>query len=139
MLRHSTFAIALVLIGSLTWASSAQAHCHGNGAGGSASQGQPIYVQNNARVAIWVAASYIPPGSNRRVQDGYWRIAPGQRLLILYNNGVWLYLGARLEDGTIAHMNGNPIRATIRGLPVDLYPFDTGEDFDPRVITLYNR
>jgi uncharacterized membrane protein len=102
-------------------------------------QGQPIYVQNNTDRTLWVAARYIPPGSRSYVSDGFWKIAPGQRMLILYNNGVWMYLHAQDAQGRGLRFQGTPVQATVRGQTVDLYPYDTGTDYDPRVIGISMR
>jgi hypothetical protein len=121
-------ALALVLVGLAAPASRAGGH-----------QGQPIYAQNNTDRPIWVAARYIPAGCRRYVTDGYWRIEPGQRVLILYNNGVWAYFHARDAQGRVSRGRGAPIRATVRGDTVDMYPEDTGTDYNPRVITFFFR
>jgi hypothetical protein len=101
--------------------------------------GQPIYAQNNSNRTIWVAAMYVPKGGRNYVTDGFWKIEPGQRVLILYNDAVWAYFHARDAQGRVSRGTGNPVRGTVRGETVDLYPEDTGTDYDPRVITFFDR
>jgi len=127
MLRYRSLFLAMVL-GIVLPANAVQAQRF---------SGQPIYVQNNTDVTIWVAASYIPPGSSSYVNDGYWQVDPGQRVLIVNNNGVWIYLHAHTADGREYTGPGSPIRRTIRSKTVNLFPVDTGTDYDPRVWTVY--
>ena len=79
-LRNQALALALVLVGMLP-----------NVAKADNLQGQPIYAQNNTNRTIWVAARYMPPGSTSFVADGFWKVNPNERVLILYNNGVNIY------------------------------------------------
>jgi hypothetical protein len=126
MLRHSGLVLAVVLVGLLP-----------SGSRADPLEGQPIYAQNNSNRTIWVAARFIPPGSTSYVNDGYWKVEPGERVLILYNNGVILYLHAHHADGTVSRGNGNATTQTIRGKTVDLYPHDTGTDYNPRTISFF--
>jgi hypothetical protein len=100
--------------------------------------GQPIYAQNNGTRPIWVAARYMPAGRAGYVTDGYWRLDPGQRTLICYNNAVYVYFFARDDLGRVNRGSGAPIQATVRGEVVNMYGENTGNDFNPRVITFFD-
>ena len=100
--------------------------------------GQPIYVHNHTNRPIWVAANFMPAGSKSRVTDGYWKVEPGQKMLIIYNNAVWIYVHAHDANGAVYRGQGNPIRETLKGKTIDLYPMNTGEDYNPRVIDFFD-
>jgi uncharacterized membrane protein len=92
-------------------------------------QGQPIYAQNNTNRTIWVAAQYVPAGSSSFVSDGFWKINPGERVLILYNNNRYIYFYARDGQGMV--WNGNATTAMVRGERLTMSRQDTGTTFDP--------
>jgi uncharacterized membrane protein len=130
-----TAAVALALVGLLT--NAAGADCRRSSSPNL--RAQPIYVQNNSNTTIWVAAKYMPAGSRSYVTDGFWRVDPGQKKLIVYNNAVYVYFHARDDQGRVWRGGGNHDRQTIRGESVDMYAIDTGHDFDPRVMTFFDR
>lgn len=111
-------AAALVLVGLLASVSKADNL-----------QGQPIYAQNNTSRTIWVAARYIPPGGANYVSDGFWKVNPGERVLILYNNARYMHFYAR--DGQGGVWSGNAARVTIRGQTVNMFRADTTDRYDP--------
>jgi uncharacterized membrane protein len=127
-LRDKAAVLALVLVGLVPGAAKADNL-----------QGQPIYVQNNANSTIWVAARYIPPGHSSYVTDGFWKVEPGQRILMLYNNGVYMYIHARDAQGRVWRGNGNLIRAMVREETVNMYAENTSRGYDPWTITFFNR
>ena|ERR1700677_3910743 len=92
-------------------------------------QGQPIYAQNNTNRTIWVAAKYVPPGSSSFVSDGFWKINPGERVLICYNNNRYIYFYGR--DGRGLVWSGGATSATVRGETLNMLRQDTGTSFDP--------
>jgi len=92
-------------------------------------QAQPIYAQNNTSHTIWVAARYIPPGSTSYVSDGWWEVGPGQRVLILYNNGVNIYFNAHDDADTV--WDGNDATAVVRGETLNMFQQDTGTGYQP--------
>jgi uncharacterized membrane protein len=118
-LGYQTAGLVLILVGLLPKVSQADTL-----------QGQPIYAQNNTNRTIWVAARYMPPGGGSYVSDGFWRVEPGQRLLILYNgNRRFMYLYAR--DGQGAVWSGNAVRTTVRGETLNMFAGDTGLGYEP--------
>ncbi len=128
VLRNTAAAMALILVGLLPGVSRSDNL-----------QGQQIWILNKSQRTIWVAVRYIPPGSTSYVNDGYWKVEPGQRRLIVYNNGVILYAHAHDADGREHRGNGNPVTETIRGRTVDLYPVDTTDSFRPWLITYFDQ
>jgi uncharacterized membrane protein len=92
-------------------------------------QAQPIYAHNNTGRPIWVAAHYVPAGSQSFVSDGWWEVAPGQCQLLLYNNGRWIYFNARDDQGHT--WDGSAITTTVRGQNVGMFQRDTGMCYDP--------
>jgi uncharacterized membrane protein len=92
-------------------------------------QGQPIYAQNNTNYSIWVAARYIPAGSNSYVADGFWQVDPGQKMLILYNNGRYIDFYARDDHGGV--WTGNDATANVRGETLNMIQEDTGTGYNP--------
>jgi len=87
-------------------------------------KGQPIFAQNNTDNPIWVAARYVPPGSTSYVNAGWWRVEPGERVLILYNNGRYIYFNAHDNQG--ADWSGNEACGVVRGERVNMFREDTG-------------
>lgn len=128
VLRNTAAALALVLVGLSPGLSRADNL-----------QGQQIWVLNKSQRTIWVAARYMPAGSNSYVNDGYWKVEPGQRLLVFYNNAVYVYVHAHDADGRVHRGAGNPVTETIRGRTVDLYPVDTTHSFRPWLITFFDQ
>jgi len=90
---------------------------------------QPIYAHNNTSQPIWVAAKYIPAGSNCFVDAGWWRVEPGQCLLIAYNGGRWIYFNAYDNQGH--KWEGNDTTGVVRGQTLNMFRMDTGMCFDP--------
>jgi uncharacterized membrane protein len=118
-LRHKAAALALVLAGLLPNVSKADNLL-----------GQPIYAQNNTSRTIWVAARYMPPGGGGYISDGFWRVDPGEKVLILYNgNRRFMYFYARNGQGTV--WTGNAARTTIRGETLNMFRADTSDTYDP--------
>lgn len=101
-------------------------------------QGQPIYARNNTSEPIWVAACYVPPGSNEYFANGFWRVEPGERKLLLYNgNRVYMYFYAR-NDSRSRVWSGEDRVVTVRGETLNMFRADTGtgygawtQSFDP--------
>jgi len=120
-LRQKTAILALVLVAALPSVSRADTIC-----------AQPIYAQNNTGRAIWVAAEYVPAGSNSFVTDGWWEVGPGRCLRILYNNGRNIYFSARDDQGDT--WEGDDTVAQVRGEAVKMFHADTGPCYDPWTI-----
>ena len=118
LLRSQAAVLALVLVGLAPSVSRADTL-----------QGQPIYAQNNTSRTIWVAAQYVPPGSSSFVADGFWRVDPGQRVLILYNNARYIYFYARDGQGTV--WTGSDAGGTVRGERLNMMRMDTGTGYEP--------
>jgi uncharacterized membrane protein len=91
--------------------------------------GQPIYARNNTSRPIWVAAKYMSPGSNSFVTDGFWQIAPGQCVRILYNSNRYIYFYARDDNGTV--WTGSDTSGFVHGERVNMAQQDTGLCFEP--------
>src|SRR5579864_9546693 len=118
-LRYQTSGLVLILAGLLPNVSQADTL-----------QGQPIYAQNNTNRTIWVAARYMPPGGGSYISDGFWRVDPGERVLILYNgNRRNMYFYARNSQGTV--WSGNAIRTRVRGEILNMFVGDTGPGYEP--------
>ena len=96
-------------------------------------QGQPIYARNNTGRPIWVAAKYMAPGSHSFVTDGFWKIDPGQCVLLVYNTNRWIYFYARNDAGQI--WQGNDTGGVVQGEMVGMTQQDTGLCFDPWMMT----
>jgi uncharacterized membrane protein len=91
--------------------------------------GQPIYAQNNTGRTIYVAATYVPAGSSSYVSDGFWRVDPEQRQLILYNNARYIYFYARDAQGLV--WSGSDTTSTVRGEYLNMFRSDTGTGYQP--------
>lgn len=93
--------------------------------------GQPIYAQNNTNEPIWVAACYVPPGSSDFFTNGFWRVNPGERIMLLYNgNRVYMYFYA--NNATRSRVwSGNDRVTTLRGETLNMFRADTGTDYNP--------
>jgi uncharacterized membrane protein len=96
-------------------------------------RGQPIYVRNTTSRPISVAAMYQPPGTNGFVTNGFWQVAPGQSMRILYNTNRWIYFYARDDNGNV--WAGNATTAVVNGETLKMGQYDTGMCFDPWTIT----
>jgi Protein of unknown function (DUF1036) len=96
-------------------------------------RGQPIYVQNNTARTLSVAAMYQPPGSNGFVSNGFWQVAPGQKLLVATNGNRWIYFYARDNNGQV--WAGNDSTTTVNGETLHMAQYDTTMCFDPWTIT----
>jgi len=118
MLRHSVLVLALVCGVGLP----------ANLARADDLKGQPIYAKNNTNRTIYVAAHYVPPGGSSYVTNGFWTVNPGEKVLMLYNDGVYIYLHAHRADG--AAWTGNT-RVTIHGQTVNMFREDTGHGYEP--------
>jgi len=93
--------------------------------------GQPIYAQNNTNEPIWVAACYVPPGSSDYFTNGFWRVEPGQRVLILHNgNRRFMYFYANNETRSKV-WSGNDRIVVLRGETLRMFRADTGDDYNP--------
>lgn len=93
--------------------------------------GQPIYAHNNTNEPIWVAACYVPPGSSDYLTNGFWRVNPGERTLILYNgNHVYMYFYARNESRSKV-WSGTARTVTLRGETLNMFAADTGTGYEP--------
>ncbi len=92
-------------------------------------QAQPIYAHNNTGRPIWLAAYYVPAGSQGFVSDGWWEVAPGQCQLLLYNNGRYIYFNARDDQGHV--WDGSDTTTTVRNQSVKMFQADTGLCYDP--------
>ena len=57
------------------------------------------------------------------------QVNPGERMLILYNNGVNIYFYAR--DGQGGTWSGNAASGTVRGETVNMLRRDTGNGYQP--------
>lgn len=118
LLGFSAVVAAILLVASLPGVAAADNHT-----------GQPVYAQNNTSRPIWVAAKYIPPGGGRSfVTGGFWRVNPGEKVLIFYNNGVFAYFYARDTSGGV--WRGN-FPATVRGETVNMLEQNTTDRYDP--------
>jgi hypothetical protein len=96
-------------------------------------RGQPIYAQNNTARSIWIAAYYVPAGSRNYVSAGWWEICPGQRVLLLYNNGRFIYFNAHDDQGHV--WDGSDTSAMLRGETLKMFQSDTGPCYDPWTIS----
>ena len=96
-------------------------------------RGQPIYVQNTSPRPIWVAAKYMTPGSNCFVTNGFWQVAPGQSVRVLYNSNRWIYFYARDDNGNV--WAGDATTGVVNGEMLNMGQYDTGLCFDPWTIT----
>ena len=96
-------------------------------------QGQPIYARNNTSRPLWVAAKYMAPGAHSFVTDGFWKIDPGQCVLLVYNSNRWIYFYARNDAGQT--WQGNDTSGVIQGEMVGMTQQDTGLCFDPWMMT----
>ena len=122
MLRHSVLVLAMVCGVGLP----------ANLARADDLKGQPIYANNNTNRTIYVAAHYIPPGGANYVTNGFWAVNPGEKLLILYNDGRYIYLYARDANGNAWTGNGRPVtRVTVRGETVTMFREDTTDGYQP--------
>lgn len=92
-------------------------------------QGQAIYARNNTSRPIWVAAKYMSPGSQNFVTDGFWKIDPGQCVLLVYNSNRWIYFYARNDAGET--WQGNDTSGVVQCEVVSMSQQDTGLCFDP--------
>jgi hypothetical protein len=91
-------------------------------------RGQPIYAKNNTDRPIWVAAKYFPAGERNYVVNGFWRVNPGERVLIYYNNAVFNYMYARDDRGR--NWTGS-VSVSFRGENLLMFSVDTGEGYEP--------
>jgi hypothetical protein len=96
-------------------------------------RGQPIYAFNNTSHPLWVAAKYIPPGSDCFVTSGFWYLPPGQSQLLLYNSNRWIYFYARNDQGETTLRNVTTAVLGNETLPMEVY--DTGMCFNPWTLT----
>jgi hypothetical protein len=94
---------------------------------------QPILAHNNSDRPIWVAAHYVPAGSNHFISDGWFRVGPGECRLLFYNNGVNIYFYARDDKGNA--WQGNDYTTTFGGQSLNMFHRDTGLCYDPWTIT----
>jgi hypothetical protein len=117
-LRNMAIALGVILAGMLP-----------NVAKADTLQGQPIYAQNNTNRTIWVAARFIPPGSTSYVTNGFWQVGPGERVLLLYNNGVNIYFFAR--DGAGRLWTAGDALGSVRGELLNMVRMNTGNGFEP--------
>jgi uncharacterized membrane protein len=90
---------------------------------------QPIYAQNNTCHPIWVAARYAPPGSTTYINQGWWRVNPGQKVLIFYNNVQYIYFYAHDDHGLV--WSGNDACGKVGGEELHMFQMDTGTDYCP--------
>lgn len=91
-------------------------------------QGQPIYARNNTDRPIWVAAKYMPAGERNYIANGFWKVNPGERVLIYYNNAIFNYMYARDDLGR-TWRGDHSVR--VRGETLPMFSVDTGEGFEP--------
>jgi uncharacterized membrane protein len=96
-------------------------------------QAQPIYARNNTSRTIWVASHYVPAGSQSFVTDGWWQVGPGQCVLLLYNNGRYIYFNAKDDQGHV--WNGTDTKAVVQGESVQMFQSDTGLCYDPWTVS----
>jgi hypothetical protein len=91
-------------------------------------EAQPIYAHNNTSRPIWVAAHYVPGGSHSFVTGGWWKVDPGCRRLLLYNNGRNIYFNAHDDQSTV--WGGTATSVAVQGQTVNMFHRDTGPCYD---------
>ncbi len=92
-------------------------------------RGQSIYAHNNTSRPLWIAAMYIPPGSDCFVTSGYWQLAPGQCHLLVYNTNRWIYFYARNDLGQTT--SGSGWMTVLGSETLNMEQHDTGMCFNP--------
>lgn len=104
-------------------------------------RGQQIWGHNQSNETVWVAARYYPPGAGSPIDHGFWKLEPGQKMLMFYNDRVWVYFHAHNAQGQDVYFSttGAPVSGTVHGRTVRMYPVDTGDDYRPRVLIIHPR